>query len=200
MTLQDFLWLNRLQKPLVAIQGDIFKTEAHYIAFAVHWRNSKGELNNANGGFAGMVAKLGWPELETYEFKKGVPIIKFIEGKYYCALPVHVNDENGWDETPFLIEEALNALPVSSVDVIACVMIGGGYAGRKYFANVNNLQGFMRTYKTIVMYVYDKEYYDLLLDCKIIAEPTSYDTPLTRLPKVYHLRDKIIGADLLQLQ
>lgn len=185
MNIQEFLAANKMQKPLIAIQGDIFKTAADHIAFAVHWRNSKGYLNNANGGFADEVAKYGWPELADIEFKKGKPATKYIEGKYFHALPVHTNDEGGWDESPQLIEECLNLLPVPSTDVIACVLMGAGHAGVKYKATVNNIEGLIKSYKTTVLYVYDQLLYDLLIGTGVVAASISTGHKLNQLPKVF---------------
>ena len=198
MNLYEFLFANKLQKPLLAIQGNIFHTCADHVAFGVHWRNKKGYLNNSNGGFAGDVANYGWPELETYEFKKGRPVTKFIKGKYFHALPVHTNEDGGWDESPSLIEECLNLLPVPSTEVIACVLIGGGHAGLKYNATVNNLEGLLKTHKTTVLYVYDQLLYDALVGTGVIAQVIPFNCMLSQLPKVYKYR-KLSTAKVLEL-
>lgn len=198
MDLQHFLFVNGLQKPLIAIQGDIFSTPADHIAFAVHWRNKAGYLDNSNGGFAGQVAKYGWPELATLEFEKGKPVTKRIKGKYFHALPVHTNETGGWDETPSLIEECLNILPVPSTEVIACVLIGGGHAGIKYKATVNNIEGLIKTYKTTVLYVYDEVMYNALVGTGVVASAIPLDCALTQLPKVYKYRE-LQTAKVLEL-
>ena len=80
-----------LQKPLLAVQGDIFDTPADHIAFAVHWPNKEGYSNNDNGGFASLVAAHGWDDIGKISFEKGRPQSKYIRGKYFHALPVHTN-------------------------------------------------------------------------------------------------------------
>lgn len=51
MILEKFLRSLGLQKPLLAVKGDIFATPADHIAFAVHWPNKQGYSNNNNGVF-----------------------------------------------------------------------------------------------------------------------------------------------------
>ncbi len=199
MKLSEFLIANNLQKPLIALQGDIFKTPADHIAFGVHWRNKKGELNNSNGGFAGQVAKYGWPELATLEFEKGKPVSKWIKGKCFHALPIHTNEVGGWDEAPQLIEECLNILPVSSTEVIACILMGGGYAGLKYKATVNNIEGILKTYKTTVLYVYDEVLYNALVGTGVVAAGIPLHGSLINLPKVFKYGEKNL-AEVLELQ
>jgi hypothetical protein len=181
---------------LIAIQDDIFNTPADHIAFAVHWRNSEGYLDNSNGGFAGEVAERFWPELANLEFEKGVPISKKFLGKWWHACPVHTNEKGGWDESPILIEECFNKIPCGSTEVIASVLMGGGHAGNKYKATVNNLEGFIKTYKTVVLYVKDQGMYDLLIECGIVAKAIPQKTSLISLPKVYKYGEKRI-VDLL---
>lgn len=189
MVLVNFMRALGLQKPLLAVRGDIFETPADHIAFAVHWPNKEGYCNNDTGGFSTRVAEFGWPELGSIIFEKGKPHTKKIKGKYFHALPVHTPEEGGWDESPFLIEECLNKLPVESSEVIAVVLIGGGNAGEKYKASVKNLEGMIRTYKTVVLYVYDDLMFNLLVGTGVVAQGIPQETSLINLPKVYKYRE-----------
>lgn len=198
MNLYEFLNAIGRQKPLLAVQGDIFSTPADHIAFAVHWPNDKGYSNNDNGGFSSQVARYGWSDLGQIVFEKGKPETRKIKGKYFHALPVHTPQDGGWDETPMLIEECLNKLPVSSGEVIACVLIGGGNAGQKYNANVRNLEGMIRTYKTVALYVYEKEMYDLLLMTGVVASPIPLNIPLNKITKPMLYSDSVAYKRLLE--
>lgn len=199
MNLYEFLWATGSQKPLVAIQGDIFKTPADHIAFAMHYK--KDSRISHLIGFAGKVAKYGWPELNDINFEKGVPVTKKIKGKYFHACPIHTNEEGGWDEAPELIEQCFNKLPVSGEEVVASVLMGGGLAGVKYKATINNLQGMVRTYKTVVLYIYEKNIFDLLVGVGVVAATLPIDTDISTLPKVYRIGERNIAEtiDILTL-
>jgi len=193
MTLEKFLAQLKLQKPLIAIRGDIFDTLADHIAFAVHWPNKKGHANNNAGGFSSKVAEFGWTDLGDIVFKKGEVRSRKIKGKTFHAMAVHTPEEGGWDETPQLIENCLNILPVSSIEVVAVVLIGGGDAGAKYNATVRNLEGMVKTCKTVVLYVYDDPLYELLVATGVTAQPLPQGVSLTALPKVVKYRDQQLG-------
>lgn len=171
MTLLKFLKSLGTQEPLVAVQGNVLDTPADHIAFAIHYPNSIGERPPISGGFAFDVANKVWPELIHYVPKKGEVLSKRVFGKTYHAMAVHSNEINGWKESPQLIESCLNKLPVNSSEVIACVMIGGGNAGKKWKANVENISGMVNSYKTVVLYVYEPDMYNILLQCGIISMP-----------------------------
>lgn len=198
MNIFHFFSALKRQKPLVAVQGDIFNTPADHIAFAVHWPNDAGHFDNDDGGFSSLVANYGWPELATIRFEKGKPKSKKINGKTFHALPVHTPQDGGWDESPELIEECLNKLPVSSHKVIACVLIGGGNAGQKYKASVRNLEGMLRTHKTVVLYVYDQSMFDLLLMTGVVAQPLPWGIPLDKIPKPILFKDRESYLKLLE--
>lgn len=189
MKLNKFLSALGLQKPLVAIQGDIFDTPADHIAFAVHYPNKKGESDNSKSGFASQVYEHGWTSLKTIKFKAGWPVTKKIKGKYFHALPVHSNEEGGWEGSPELIQDCLNRLPVSSTEVVAIVLIGGGAAGLKYKASVRNIEGMVKSYKTVVLYVYEDWMMKLLCDTGVVVEYLPKNIPMLNLPKVMHYRD-----------
>lgn len=189
MKLDKFMATLGLQKPLLAVQGDIFSTPADHIAFGVHWPNKEGHYNNNDGGFSSLVASYGWQDLGEVVFEKGVPITKRIRGKYFHALPVHTPEEGGWHESPKLIELCLNKLEVPSTEVIAVVLIGGGNAGQKYKASVSNIEGMIRSYKTVVLYVFQDWMFDLLVTTGIVAEATPSNMSLTNLPKVIKYGD-----------
>lgn len=191
MVLHQFITALGLQKPLLAVQGDIFQTPADHIAFAVHWPNKEGYSNNNNGGFSSEVAKFGWGDIGNIVFEKGKPVTKKIRGKYFHALPVHTSEEGGWEETPLLIEECLNKLPVDSTEVIAVVLIGGGNAGQKYNASVRNLEGMVRTYKTVVLYVFDQIMFELLIGTGVAAQCVSNESFVEVTPKLYKYRDTL---------
>lgn len=199
MNLHEFLWATGSQKPLVAIQGDIFKTPSDNIAFAMHYK--KHPKFDKLIGFASQVAKYGWEDLADIEFEPGVPVTKKIKGKYFHACPIHTNEDGGWDNAPTLIEECFNKIPVSGDEVIASVLMGGGYSGMKYKATINNLQGMMKTYKTVVLYVYEKSIFDLLVGVGVVAATTPINKELNSLPKIYRIGEKNIAdtIDVLQL-
>lgn len=198
MYLHEFMQATGIQKPLLAYRGNIFETPADHIAFAVHWPNDEGYSNNDNGGFSSRVAEFGWPELGSITFRKGISVSKKINGKHFHALPVHTPQKDGWDETPYLIEDCLNKLPVSSTDVIAIVLIGGGKAGEKYKASIKNLEGMIRTYKTVVLYVYDDIMFNLLIGTGVVAQGTPLGTPLSEMPRVYKYRE-MVNKDLKRI-
>lgn len=162
MNLTHFLAIAGLQKALTCVRGDILKTHADHIAFAVNYPNNLGQFDNTTG-FAGQVAKKFWPELVNIRFKPGVPVSHTVKGKTYHALPVHSNEDGGWDLAPGLIHGGLNALPVPSEEVITCVLIGAGDAGRKWNVNIKNIEGMSKSYKTIVLYVKELQQYDALM-------------------------------------
>lgn len=199
MNLYQFLFATGNQKPLIAIQGNIFETPADHIAFAMHYK--KDSRVNHLIGFAGKVAKYGWPELKDIDFEKGVPVTQKIKGKHFHACPIHTNEEGGWDEAPELIEQCFNKLPVSGDEVVASVLMGGGLAGMKYKATVNNLQGMVRTYKTVVLYVYEKNIFDLLVGVGAIAATIPTHGKLSNLPKIYRIGERNIAEtiDILSL-
>ncbi len=189
MKLDHFLKVLGIQKPLIAIQGDIFDTPADHIAFAVHYPNDSGNYNNAGSGFAALVAKHGWPELSRIKFEAGVPQTKKIKGKFFHALPVHCNQENGWDNAPRLIEHCLNKLPVDSTEVISTVLIGGGNAGLKYGATVKNIEGIIRSYKTVVLYVKETNIFNILVATGVVSQCMNGGLKLIDLPKVIKYRE-----------
>jgi len=67
--------------------------------------------------------------------------------------------------------------------------MGGGNAGHKYNASINNIEGMIKSYKTIALYVYEEWIFDLLLATGIIAEGTKREISLSDLPKVLKYRD-----------
>ena len=184
MNITRFKQIIDFQEPLLCILGDVFKTPVDHIAFAVNYPNSAGEYNNSDTGFAADVCKRYWPELKKIEFKKGEIRSHRFMGKTYHAMAVHTNESYGWQDSPHLIELCLNKLPVSSEEVIAVILIGGGVSGNKWKASVNNIVGMSKSYKTIVLYIKEIEYYKIILDTGL-----AYATiPLNFLPKTKKYR------------
>ncbi len=136
--------------------------------------------------------------MKNIRFEKGKPQSKKIKGKTFHALPIHTPQDGGWDESPELIKECLNKLPVGSGEVIACVLMGGGNAGEKYKASVRNLEGMIMSYKTIVLYVYNDWMYDLLTMTGAIAKPLPIGVPLDMVPKPVLYKDKETYYKLLE--
>ncbi|MFA5023776.1 MAG: hypothetical protein WC523_02345 [Patescibacteria group bacterium] len=186
MNLYQFKKTIAFQEPLLCVQGDIFETPADHIAFAVNYPNGNGEFNNS-GGFAGEVCRQAWPELKNIKFTKGETRSHRYCGKIYHAIAVHSNEPDGWKDTPELIELCLNKLPVDSTEVIAIVLIGGGKAGKKWKANINNLIGMSRTYKTIALYVKEPELRKALMELGIICQ----SIPLNFFPKTKKYRAEL---------
>ncbi len=168
MNIHQLLKIEKLQEPLYCVHGNIFKTPAQHIAFAVHYPNKKGDYSNVDG-FAGQVMEKHWPELGSIKFTKGEPISRYANGKYFHALPVQTNEERGWDDAPELIETCLNKLPLNSIEVVACVLIGGGDSGLKWGANIKNIGGMLASVKTVVLYVYEAEIFQLLVGTGVVA-------------------------------
>ncbi len=188
MNIYQFKKAIAFQEPLLCIQGDIFQTPADHIAFAVNYPNCAGEYNNS-GGFAGQVCAEAWPELKNIKFAKGEIRHHLFMGKTYHAMAVHTNEVNGWKETPELLEFCLNRLPVDSTEVIAIVLIGGGKAGAKWKASVNNIIGMARSYKTIALYVKEEKPYQALLALGIVCQTI----PLNFFPKTKKYRAELVA-------
>lgn len=183
MNIEKFKQVINFQEPLLCIQGDIFETPADNIAFAVNHPNSEGQYDN-NIGFAAEVCQRYWPELKDIKFEKGETRSHRAAGKTFHAMAVHTNEVNGWKEAPRLIKTCLNQLPVNSTDVIAIVLIGGGISGQKWKAGVNNIMGISRSYKTIVLYIKNPDYYEAALKTGLAYQ----SIPLKLFPKTKKYR------------
>lgn len=183
MNIEQFKKIIEFQEPLICIQGDIFETPADHIAFAVNYPGAEGRYDN-DTGFAGEVCQRYWPNLKDIEFKKGETRSHRCDGKTFHAMAVHANEANGWKDAPSLIELCLNKLPVSSTEVIAIVLIGGGLAGKKWKAGVENLVGMSRSYKTIVLYIKERDYYEAMLKTGLAC----ISIPLNLYPKTKKVR------------
>lgn len=112
------------------IRADIWKTKYKHIAFAV---NTEG---HNDVGFAGQVCSRIWAKLAyTGPLANTGPrqfgeILSFKAiGKTFHALVCHSLAENGWKNTPEVLEECLNSLDVSNKETIAIVQIGDGVMG-----------------------------------------------------------------------
>ncbi len=161
----DFMLLERdnIRKPhFLVVEGDILETPARHIAFAVNFETRDGRPAKNTGGFAGQVSKF-IPEVAKFQYEKGKSQTFSFNGKFYHALPVHSNEEGGWEEAPLLITECLNQLKVEDDEVIASVLIGGGVSGDTFNANTKNIAGMLLSQKTLALYLLDKpEVYEAL--------------------------------------
>lgn len=130
------------------IRGDVLRAPHSHIAFAV---NTQG-VNDA--GFAGMVSSRFWPELsDTGSRELGEILSHRTEDKILYALVCHSLGENGWVQTPEIIEQCLNSIEVPNDEVIAIVLIGGGMIGQGQGADVfANLSGVARSQKKCAVY------------------------------------------------
>lgn len=172
MNKHEFLDAVGLAEPMLAVQGNIFETPADHIAFAVNFPTADGSFQNS-GGFAGEVARMYWPELVDYKFERGKPVSRFcaVLGKTLHALPVHSNEEGGWENAPLLITDCFNQLCVPSNEVIASVLIGGGKSGEKFGANPRNVEAMALSYKTIVVYFLQEAMMHLAIRGGLLASP-----------------------------
>ncbi|MCX6795374.1 MAG: hypothetical protein NT165_01415 [Candidatus Falkowbacteria bacterium] len=186
MNIETFKRFIDFQEPLLCIQGDIFETPADHIVFAVNYPNLLGQYNN-NQGFAGEVCRKFWPGLDNIQFEKGEIRSHLSKGKCFHAIAVHTNEPDGWNESPELIESCLNRLPVSSVEVVAMVLIGGGKSGKKWKSGVNNIVGMSRSCKTIVLYIKQIEQYQALLSIGLGYR----SIPLNLFPKTKKYRAQL---------
>lgn len=147
---------DNIRKPhFLVVQGNVLKTSASHIVFAVNYATKDNKPGKNTGGFAGQVAEF-IPEVSETEYQKGVPVSFEYGGKNYHALPVHSNEEGGWDEAPELIETCLNMLDVPDEEIIATVLIGAGKAGSDWNANARNIAGMLRSNKTLGLYLLDQ--------------------------------------------
>jgi len=187
MNIERFKMIIDFQEPLLCVQGDIFDTPADHIAFAVNYPNTEGQSENGYSGFAGEICQRFWPDLKNIKFKKGEIRSHRAQGKTFHAMAVHSNEPEGWKDSPYLIEDCLNRLPVDSTEVIAIVLIGGGKAGKKWKASVNNIVGMSRSYKTAVLYIKEIDYYRAALSLGVIRQ----SIPLQLLPKTKKYRAQL---------
>jgi O-acetyl-ADP-ribose deacetylase (regulator of RNase III) len=130
------------------VKGDIFKSPYQHIVFGV---NAEG---GHNAGFAGDVARRFWPELPTIGKKKlGTILEKTAGGRTFHALVCHQLRDDGWAQTPQLVEKCLNELKVDPAEEIAIVLIGSGFAGYLFRADVQAImQAMERSNKKLIIY------------------------------------------------
>ncbi|MFA7702565.1 MAG: hypothetical protein WCX80_03880 [Patescibacteria group bacterium] len=189
MNIEKFKKAINFQDPMLCVQGDIFETPADHIAFAVNYPNSEGEYNNSDTGFAAKVCEDHWPELANIKFEKGEIRSHRSMGKTFHAMAVHTNEIGGWKNAPELIRVCLNKLPTSSVEVIAVVLIGGGISGKKWKAGLDNIIGMSQSYKTVVLYIKEKNYYEAALRTGIAFQ----GIPLELFPKTIKYRAALVA-------
>lgn len=130
------------------VHGDVLASPYTHIAFAV---NAEG-IND--DGFAGFVSSKDWPELAYIGPQKlGDILTRQAEGRVYHALVCHSLGEDGWKDTPAIIERCLNKLDVPDGETIAVVKIGGGLVGQMMGADVDaNLKAIAQSNKKVVVY------------------------------------------------
>ncbi|MFA4942729.1 MAG: hypothetical protein WC564_03785 [Patescibacteria group bacterium] len=104
-------------------------------------------------------------------------------------MAVHTNEIGGWKNAPELIRVCLNKLPTSSVEVIAVVLIGGGISGKKWKAGLDNIIGMSQSYKTVVLYIKEKNYYEAALRTGIAFQ----GIPLELFPKTIKYRAALVA-------
>lgn len=114
-------------------QGDIFDSKAEHIAFAI---NTEG-INDS--GFAGVVARNYWPELQYCGHNElGTVLSKTVENKTYHALVCH-SLQNGWgDNQAEIICKCFNKIPAYG-ERIASVAIGNSFVGIMSGANFRQI-------------------------------------------------------------
>ena len=105
------------------VRGDIFNTEAKHIAFAI---NTEG-VNDA--GFAGIVARKYWPELESCgKHELGTVLSKTVGDKTFHALVCH-SLRSGWgDDQTEVIRQCFDSIPADG-EQVASIAIGTGLIG-----------------------------------------------------------------------
>lgn len=139
--------INKTQK------GDIFQTDCKHIAFAI---NTEG-YNDA--GFAGAIAKKGWPELANFgEHKLGEAFSKKIDGITYHALVCH-SLKNGWGKhQDEVIKTCFDNIKIDDKEEIASIAIGTGLIGMMSGANPRKIVcGMCDSNKNIVLYGFSLE-------------------------------------------
>lgn len=129
------------------VDGDIFKTDAKHIAFAI---NKEG-INDA--GFAGNVAYY-WPELEycgAHEI--GTVLSKTIGEKTFHALVCHSLKEGWGEDQAETIKECFNNIPVDDEEPIASIAIGTGFVGMMSGADFKQIaSGMMTSSKKVALH------------------------------------------------
>lgn len=117
------------------VRGDIFQSEFNHTVFAI---NTEGH-NDA--GFAGLVSSKFWPELSnTGEKELGAVLSKEVSpGQWLHGLVCHSLSDNGWAETPNVVRDCLDSIPVEDDEEIGAVLMGSGPIGRMMGADVNEI-------------------------------------------------------------
>jgi hypothetical protein len=130
------------------VRGDIFASGCRNIAFGVNAEGYNFE------GFAGMVAARYWPELSVTGLRLPGDTLSHSAGGYtFHALVCHFARDGGFDQTPRIITQCLDALEVPDTTEIACVLVGGGPVGRAIGADTSAiLKGIDRSHKRVAVY------------------------------------------------
>ena len=130
------------------VRGDIFSSPHPHIVFAV---NTEG-YNDA--GFAGAVSGRYWSELaNTGKKKLGDVLHKTVGDKTFHAVVCHSLDRGGWDNTPQIVEKALNELDIPKDETVGVVLMGSGMIGQMQGADVRAILSAMeRSKKSVTVY------------------------------------------------
>lgn len=125
--------------------GDILKTEASHIAFAI---NKEGI---ADSSLAREVVKRGWPELEDGVYNIGTTLSKKIDEKTYHAMVCYsLRLTTEGIEQSDVISSCLEQ--INTDDVIA-VEIGTELAQKEHGTDINKIQSSMEnSNKVLVLY------------------------------------------------
>lgn len=140
------------------IRGDVIQSNARDILFAI---NTSGACD---AGFAGLIARHFWGELESCGDQKLGTILthdtckdEVEPARRFHALVCHVlTDRGGWKKTPEVVQFALDDDEMDMIEPrepLAVVMIGGGPVGQATGADTYAIMGAMaRAKRRVVVY------------------------------------------------
>jgi len=131
-------------------KGDIFKTDASYIAFPI---NAEGAVGD---GFDGQIIKKGWPELVNVGPQPiGTVLSKKIEDKTYFALVCYSLEEE-WgtpEEQRKNIKKCFDNIPINKGEKIASNVYGTEFLEMMSGANPKQIIcGMCDSDKDIILY------------------------------------------------
>jgi len=134
------------------IRGDIFRSDAKHIAFAINCEGTNG------AGVAGAVARI-WPDIQyTGPLPLGTVVVGKDRdprnpGRVFYGLVVHGLGDVGWSRAPEMVTKCLDLLDVPNDEPIACVFMGTGPVGQMMGADPEAIRrGIEASVKTIDLY------------------------------------------------